>query len=914
MAGSAEGSALVATSRRVGEDDMRFLRKRALGATAASVVLLVVSPARAFKPSIHEDIVAAELASMSKTVNGRTLRFTAKAIQQIREADSDTDSGAVTNSGPFADPLNHFDNELFAGASGRLVAIKEEIIGLITDPKSCSGDQARKRLGRALHGVQDFYSHSNWVELGFTDEDERLGRSTFGATAGRTCPTDPGVLDPALSGLRDLTSGYYFGRCGKDDSRLPAGKCYHGVSSIFCDDHAGINKDDPGRPNHGAARSTARKATNDYVQQILGDPRVTNNERAIKLLMGLGGSLGIVIDDTGSMGEEIGQVKAQVNQIVASVRGTDKEPTDYVLVRYGDPDVGPAVAKTNADEFLAAVNALSPGGGGDCPELLMQAELQAIAASCENSTIFTFTDASAKDASLAGNVNAARAAKKIQITSVLSGSCSPIDPSIVDITESSGGQLFFINQFEFGRVFDLVRPQLTGDFVTIQRSRGTVSPGTPREFRVPVDSTLTTAVFSVSVDVKGAITLLDPAGAVVDGSTPGVTVTTLSTGWIVTVVAPAPGLWTLSFTGSGTYRMAAQGNGGLDFFDFDFVRLENPAHPGFFPVPGEPVAGSEHVARATLIGPNASTSFRLLDEEGATLQPIDLGSDPDASADEFVGGVTLPDQAFRVAATGLDGAGHAFERLFPGRFRLQTIEVLVNAAGLPEALPPGATTTLRFTVRNVGPPGSFRVIAADNLGFLTRVAPTLLTLGTDEAATVEVDVTVPVGAPAGTLVAVNVTATSLADPGVSNGAALELPVAPANRPPDCSAAAGALVELWPPNHQMVDLDVPALAGVTDPDGDPVTLIVDGVTQDEPVDAPGGGDGHTSPDAVGLGEGRVQVRAERSGGGNGRVYALAFTAGDGKGGSCRGAVAAHVRHDQGGSPAVDDGQSFDSTRP
>jgi hypothetical protein len=55
-----------------------------------------------------------------------------------------------------------------------------------------------------------------------------------------------------------------------------------------------------------------------------------------------------------------------------------------------------------------------------------------------------------------------------------------------------------------------------------------------------------------------------------------------------------------------------------------------------------------------------------------------------------------------------------------------------------------------------------------------------------------------------------------------------------------------------------------------------------------------------------------VRAERSGLGNGRVYKIAFTASDGKGGTCAGSVTVGVPHDVKDLP-VDDGQAYDSTK-
>jgi len=137
---------------------------------------------------------------------------------------------------------------------------------------------------------------------------------------------------------------------------------------------------------------------------------------------------------------------------------------------------------------------------------------------------------------------------------------------------------------------------------------------------------------------------------------------------------------------------------------------------------------------------------------------------------------------------------------------------------------------------------------------------------------------------------------------------LQITVPSPNLPPVCGGAQASPNGLWPPNHQLVQVGI---VGVTDPEGDPVTLTVTKVTQDEPVN--GLGDGDTSPDAVIQGA-KVQLRAERAGSGNGRVYQVSFTANDGHGGSCTGAVTVCVPHDQGDRSCIDDGQAFDSTQP
>ncbi|GMR20157.1 MAG: hypothetical protein BMS9Abin36_0752 [Gammaproteobacteria bacterium] len=133
-------------------------------------------------------------------------------------------------------------------------------------------------------------------------------------------------------------------------------------------------------------------------------------------------------------------------------------------------------------------------------------------------------------------------------------------------------------------------------------------------------------------------------------------------------------------------------------------------------------------------------------------------------------------------------------------------------------------------------------------------------------------------------------------------------VEPSNNPPDCSQATASESTLWPPNHKLADITV---NGITDPDGDPISVLITSIRQDEPVN--GLGDGDTSPDGFGVNTSTAQVRVERSGLLNGRVYTIAFTADDGQGGVCDDAVSVGVPHDQGkGSVPINDGANYDST--
>jgi hypothetical protein len=136
-----------------------------------------------------------------------------------------------------------------------------------------------------------------------------------------------------------------------------------------------------------------------------------------------------------------------------------------------------------------------------------------------------------------------------------------------------------------------------------------------------------------------------------------------------------------------------------------------------------------------------------------------------------------------------------------------------------------------------------------------------------------------------------------------------------NQPPDCSLATLDSTTAWPPNHTFREVQV---LGVTDPDGDPVTVAIVGIDQDEAVMDSGLGSGMTCPDGVLIdrdGDGIADaagLRCEREGRGNGRVYAVHFVASDGRGGECSGSLLYSVPHDMDGDAAVDDGAAFDST--
>jgi len=143
---------------------------------------------------------------------------------------------------------------------------------------------------------------------------------------------------------------------------------------------------------------------------------------------------------------------------------------------------------------------------------------------------------------------------------------------------------------------------------------------------------------------------------------------------------------------------------------------------------------------------------------------------------------------------------------------------------------------------------------------------------------------------------------------VSSGVVIAGIAVVGNQPPNCDNAVADPDELWPPDARIAPVEI---VGVTDPEGDPVTISIDTIAQDESLDAQG--DGNTCPDADGLGTAIASLRVERSGQGDGRVYHVELTADDGQGGTCSATVSVCVPLDRGkGGDCADGGPIFDST--
>ncbi len=723
----------------------------------------------------HVDITEDALQTIYTELGQSTLTKSMKAARTEM-----TDANKNVDEDQFQAHL-HFDGEQFNTGQNRVVAL---LFDAVTEAQANNMADARKSVGSALHSVQDFYAHSNWIELGNGSPSGELGRPgviTNQSPPGEaTCIQAPRTNPCFKANLitSHLTSGYYGGEDTPPSGPVPpTGKCRHSGFFDSSSGLGGINKDsdicigvyDPGlldsphNDNNGNAASVATAAT----VQVFHDLKTKLTPSQFKALLGIGPSLGFAIDTTGSMGSVIAGVQASVVGIVDGRIGTPDEPSQYVLSPFNDPSVGPVLTTADATSFKSAVNSLFASGGGDCPELSMAGAYNAVDALDEGGEMFLYTDASSKDAGLMGSVRSLATSKNIKTFFALFGSCSPYDPAYFALANATGGQVFILGRSEAGTVTQLSSLLAGNNTVDIESMQATIA--SPRTIPFSIDSSTPTFTLSYSNVSGTTLTLLAPDGTTVTSSTPNVSTIALSSGIVYTVKTPKVGVWKAQVGGSGQFSILVSGQSSLSFDEFKFVTAGGrPGHQGYYAIPGLPKLGSTTKAVARLSGTTSPVTFQYKDLDDKLISSFVL-NDPNAEEGRLIGDTTIPNQSFRIYATGSDAGGAVFQRLISTVVVPQTISVTPPS---PVDLGRGQSTKYIFQVTNGGPAGTFAFTANDNKKFVSAVAPPSATLSTGQSTLVTVTLTVPASAAIGAIDTLTFNAVSTADASVGNSAVL----------------------------------------------------------------------------------------------------------------------------------------------
>jgi hypothetical protein len=168
-----------------------------------------------------------------------------------------------------------------------------------------------------------------------------------------------------------------------------------------------------------------------------------------------------------------------------------------------------------------------------------------------------------------------------------------LDPSYLDASEATGGHLLMLAPSEVDG--GLLLAALDQHPETIFRLAGPMNPGV-HEFRIPIDPSVESVVFSISVQCLQTADIARPSGAPLVA---GEGVTDLSNFRAVRTVIvnrPEAGVWTMRAAGTGVSIVMVKARSALAIGDVEFAAVGSAA---FTPLP---LPGVENVVRFAITG------------------------------------------------------------------------------------------------------------------------------------------------------------------------------------------------------------------------------------------------------------------------------------------------------------------------
>ena len=228
-----------------------------------------------------------------------------------------------------------------------------------------------------------------------------------------------------------------------------------------------------------------------------------------------------------------------------------------------------------------------------------------------------------------------------------------VDPAYVATAEATGGVVLLLKPSEIvGAAAELRGSDRHAEVVF--RATGNLADD-DYEFDVPVDSTITSAFFFVSVQCLRSVALIRPTGDELRTDEPGVEYHRFEAIRMVTVPQPAPGPWKVRIAGRGFFSVVVRAAtevrvGGVKFST------------------GDPVNRQLQRLGVGVYGRVTDVAFHLLSSNGATLEPLALRLEerdelPSDGSRTYAGEVTPPPGAWRVVMTGLDDKGFRVQRV-----------------------------------------------------------------------------------------------------------------------------------------------------------------------------------------------------------------------------------------------------------
>lgn len=223
-----------------------------------------------------------------------------------------------------------------------------------------------------------------------------------------------------------------------------------------------------------------------------------------------------------------------------------------------------------------------------------------------------------------------------------------VDPSYVQVAEASGGKVLLFHPTELEGMSVDHRASAQHE-ETVLRTVGRLG-GERYEMTVPIDTTIESAYFIVSIQCLQLATLVTPSGQELSVATPGVEYHQFESVRLFVVPKPAPGVWKVIAAGQGYFSaiVTAKTDLQLDRVAFSEARA----------------SGTGTVLDVRVSGAFRQASFHFVAGNGELIESLRLDlQDRSEEGANFQGTVKKPRKDFRVAITGVDAAGFPFQRM-----------------------------------------------------------------------------------------------------------------------------------------------------------------------------------------------------------------------------------------------------------
>ncbi|XP_072326168.1 von Willebrand factor A domain-containing protein 7-like [Scyliorhinus torazame] len=679
----------------------------------------------------------------------------------------------------------HFDSETLLEGKEQILELLQSVIRGIQQENL---QTARKNMGRLLHTLQDFYSHSNWIELGFAEPNSNIiiPDRDIGLRAGKdertcsNCGTDVchGNIPESIKFRKVLTTGYFnILPLGK-----PEGKCSHGGKldgTRHSDAEGGINKDTVSSP-HGYLHSEAARVAILATEEAFGHIREAVGDKHFLRFLNADSpsALSFVIDTTRSMAAEIKAVKEIASSIIDSRQGTLQEPNFYVLVPFNDPDFGPAFKTTNSDKFKRKLSSLIARGGGGGTEMSLSGIQLALTNSAPSSLIYVFTDASAHDGFLENTIRALVQETNSQVYFLLTTQDTKRNGGLLErlLTEtvagfrlyrriaiSSGGLAISLSKQHLFDVTSIIEESTTSMLVTVLQISSRQS-----HLENPLNCSLDQTIKNITIyitDNPQTITLTNPKGisqSIVDGAGNLANTKTFGNLKVIRLHSTIdPGVWKLKFTTDSDYSVKITGQSLIDF-SYRFIEPSDGPHPDFSSISGQPISGRNATLMISVTGLSVFhnsliSHVLLLDVNGEILQVGKVLNLTESTQTLLVDIEMVPRASFFLLVRGEDGMGNVFQRQSSTLISTSLATLTVQDK---EIIQSGQDFNLTFTLKSEAPSSTYNLVVRDDQNFAKGISPSSVPLQEGESVKGVAFFSIPDHAPDGTTMTIIIEASS----------------------------------------------------------------------------------------------------------------------------------------------------------